>query len=64
MISGLCTVDGRGVDNPALWWGGRNVEELGDASQAPWAAEGFCLVSLGMNAGHPYSRVRRRQPEG
>lgn len=59
MVAGLCAADGREVEKQ-----GRKVEELGAVSQAPWAGEGFCLVSLGVDAGHPYLRMRRCWPEG
>lgn len=64
MVAGLRAADGREADKPSLWWGGREVEEPQTASRVPWAREGVCLASLGTDAGHPYSLMRQRQPDG
>lgn len=64
MVTGLCAGDGREVDKPSLWWGGRKVEEPGAVSQAPWDGERICLASLGADAGHLYPHTGQHQPEG
>lgn len=50
MVAGLRAADGREVDKPSLWWGGREVEEPQLRPGCPGPGRGF--------AWHPWARMQ------